>query len=74
MRGIYFAVLTRRRFTSRNTLRTTMERVGWILNCQAYDIPILVTSKLLKPLGSPAANSVKYFATAEFLELSKDRT
>lgn len=54
--------------------RLTAEQAAWVLNCQAYDVAILVMARLLKPLGSPAANSVKFFATAEILELSKDRT
>ena len=28
---------------------------------------------MLKPLGNPQPNSVKYFATVEVLELAKDR-
>jgi hypothetical protein len=37
-------------------------------------LPILVAAHLLKPLGNPPANSVKYFATLELLEQVKDRT
>ncbi len=54
--------------------RLTAEQAAWVLNCQPYDVAILVMARLLKPLGNPAPNSVKYFATAEILELSKDRT
>jgi hypothetical protein len=54
--------------------RLTAEQAAWVLNCQPHDVAILVMAKLLKPLGSPAQNSVKYFSTAEMLELSKDRT
>ena len=32
------------------------------------------TAKLLKPLGNPHANSIKFFATADILEQMKDRT
>ena len=53
--------------------RLTAEQVAWTLNCQAHDIPILVSARLLKPLGSPQANAVKFFSTADLLELSKDR-
>lgn len=53
--------------------RLTAEQVAWILNCQAPDVPKLVLSKLLKPLGNPALNSVKYFATLEIAELARDR-
>ena len=54
--------------------RLTAEQVGWMLNCQAHDIPALVTARILKPLGNPAQNSTKYFATADVLEICKDRT
>ena len=53
--------------------RLTAEQAGWVLNCQAHDIPALVTARLLKPLGNPSQNSTKYFAAADVLEISKDR-
>ena len=53
--------------------RLTAEQAAWVLNCQPHDIPALVSSRLLKPLGNPAANSVKFFATADLLESTKDR-
>jgi hypothetical protein len=53
--------------------RLTAEQTGWVLNCQPHDIPALVTSRLLKPLGNPSANGTKYFATADLLEIAKDR-
>ena len=53
--------------------RLTVEQVAWILGCQAHDVPVLVSSHLLKPLGNPAPNGVKYFSTLEVLELPKER-
>jgi hypothetical protein len=53
--------------------RLTAEQTAWVLNCQPYDVPVLVAARLLKPLGNPQPNSVKYFASVEVLELSKDR-
>ena len=53
--------------------RLTAEQAAWVLNCQAHDIPILVSARLLKPLGNPQANAVKFFATADLLEAGKDR-
>ena len=53
--------------------RLTAEQAAWVLNCQAHDIPILVSSRLLKPLGNPPANGIKFFATVDLLELTKDR-
>jgi hypothetical protein len=53
--------------------RLTTEQVAWVLNCQAHDVPVLVAARLLKPLGSPAANGIKFFATLQLLELVKDQ-
>jgi len=44
-----------------------------VLNCQTHDVPVLVAARLLKPLGNPTPNSVKYFATGEVLEMGNDR-
>lgn len=54
--------------------RLTVEQTAWVLNCQAHDIPILVGARLLRPLGNPPPNGVKYFATADVLEAVKDRS
>ena len=53
--------------------RLTAEQAAWVLNCQVHDIPALVAAKLLKPLGNPPANGIKFFATADLLEAVKDR-
>ena len=53
--------------------RLLAEQVAVVLNCQPSDVRILVAVKLLKPLGNPPPNSVKFFATLELLELAKDR-
>jgi hypothetical protein len=53
--------------------RLTGEQTGWVLNCQPHDIPALVSSRLLKPLGNPPPNGIKYFSTADLLEHAKDR-
>ena len=45
-----------------------------MLNCQPHDIPALISARLLKPLGNPAQNGTKYFATADVLETAKDRS
>jgi hypothetical protein len=54
--------------------RLTAEQAAWVLNCQAHDVPVLVASKLLKPLGNPPPNGIKFFATGEVLELVGDRS
>ena len=53
--------------------RLTVEQAAWVLNCQPHDVPILVSARLLKPLGNPAQNGIKFFATSELQELVKDR-
>jgi len=53
--------------------RLTAEQAAWVLNCQPHDIPALVAAKLLKPLGNPPANGIKFFATADLLEATQDR-
>ncbi len=53
--------------------RLMAEQTAWVLNCQVHDIPALVNAKLLKPLGNPPANGIKYFATVDVLEASQDR-
>ena len=52
----------------------TSEQTAWAINCQPHDVPVLVAARLLKPSGNPPPNAVKYFATSDVLELSRDRT
>ena len=53
--------------------RLTAEQAAWVLNCQPHDVPVLVAAKLIKPLGNPPANGIKFFCTADLLEASQDR-
>jgi hypothetical protein len=53
--------------------RLNAEQTAWVLNCQPHDIPVLVAARLLKPLGNPQPNSVKYFAAVEVKEFARDR-
>jgi hypothetical protein len=55
-------------------VRLNAEQASWLLNCQTHDIPALMSARLLKPLGNPAQNSIKFFSTADVLELAKDRS
>jgi hypothetical protein len=43
-----------------------------LLGCAPHDVPVLVAKGLLKPLGNPSANAVKYFARVTLLELCDD--
>ena len=51
----------------------TSAQTAALLDCGGeHNIPVLVRARLLKPLGSPPPNAVKYFATVEVLELAAD--
>lgn len=45
--------------------RLNNEQVAVLLGMASHDIPYLVKCKLLKPLGTPAPNCVKYYAAVE---------
>jgi len=53
--------------------RLTVQQTAALLNCADHDIPVLVSHGLLKPLGHPGPNAVKYFAPTDVLELAGDR-
>ena len=53
--------------------RLTAEETAWVVNCQSHDIPVLVSARLLKPLGNPPANGIKFFSASDVQELAKDR-
>lgn len=50
--------------------RLSVPQVAAILGFAEHDIPILVTHRLLAPLGQPAQNAAKYFALADIQVLS----
>ncbi len=52
--------------------RLNMEQTAKLLGFAPHDIPILIAAKLLKPLGHPARNGPKYFATVCILQLCHD--
>jgi len=52
--------------------RLTAEEAGWYLGFGRHEIPILVANGLLKPLGHPPVNGMKYFATATLADLRQD--
>jgi hypothetical protein len=61
------------RLVGRPPARLTVEQAAWVLGCQPHDVPILISSRLLKPLGNPPQNGIKFFSTAEVTEMAKDR-
>lgn len=44
-----------------------------LLGFQEHDISVLVGAKLLEPLGKPAQNSPKYFATVDVQDRARNR-
>ena len=58
---------------SRLPARLDTNQTAEILGFLPYEIPVLVSSNLVKPLGRPAPNGHKYFCADEIVELSHDR-
>lgn len=52
--------------------RLDTRQAAWFLGFRIHEIPILVASGLLRPLGHPARNSTKYFATGVLEALRRD--
>ena len=52
--------------------RLSQEQAAWYLGFQVHDIPVLVAVGLLKPLGKPVPNGLKYFASVELRRLRDD--
>jgi hypothetical protein len=52
--------------------RRDASQVAWFLGFEPHEIPRLVTAGLLKPLGHPARNSTKYFATETLEQFRRD--
>ena len=52
--------------------RMDAQETAWFLGFAAHDIPILVSAGLLKPLGHPPANAVKYYAAVTLTKLRED--
>jgi hypothetical protein len=52
--------------------RLSAEEAGWYLGFSPHEIPVLIAKGLLKPLGRPPHNGVKYFAATNLEELRHD--
>lgn len=52
--------------------RVDTSQAAGLLGFQAFDIPILIRARLLKPLGNPAPNAPRYFARVEIERLAAD--
>ena len=52
--------------------RLTAQEAAWVLGFSDHDIPVLVTHRLLKPLGNPPPNGGRYYALPDLEVLRKD--
>ena len=52
--------------------RLDADQTAWFLGFDPHEIPMLVSAGLLKPLGHPARNSKKFFATEILDQLRRD--
>ena len=47
-------------------------QAAWFLGFEPHEIPMLIGAGLLKPLGHPARNSTKFFATETLEQFRRD--
>jgi hypothetical protein len=52
--------------------RLNVELTALVLGFQSHDVPVLVSEKLLIPLGSPAPNAPKFFAKVHINQCAGD--
>jgi hypothetical protein len=52
--------------------RLGISETAWLLGFAEHDIAVLVSVRLLKPLGRPASSGSKFFATVELQSLRND--
>ena len=65
---------TQSEFLTWNVLpaRLNATQAAWFLGFECHEITILAATGLLKPLGHPARNATKFFATATLEQLRRD--
>jgi DNA-binding response OmpR family regulator len=49
--------------------RLSAREAGWLLGFSSHDITVLTSQRHLKPVGRPAQNSTKYYATVQIESL-----
>jgi len=52
--------------------RLDATQAAWFLGFEPHEIPMLIAVGLLKPLGHPARNSTKFFATETLEQFRRD--
>ena len=65
---------TQTEFLTWNVLpaRLSATQAAWFLGFECHEITILAATGLLRPLGHPARNATKFFATATLEQLRRD--
>lgn len=53
--------------------RLNVTEASVLLGFAEHDIPVLISAKLLLPLGKPAPNAPKYFAAMDIIQYASDR-
>jgi hypothetical protein len=53
--------------------KVTADEAAWHLGFLAHEIPMLMAVGLLRPLGEPPENGVKFFSTNELDRLCQDK-
>lgn len=53
--------------------RLDTKQAAWFLGFEPHAIPILIATGMLKPLGHPPRNSVKFFSTETLEQLRHDQ-
>ncbi len=52
--------------------RLTPQEAAWLMGFSAHEIPILISARLLKPLGNPPKNGCKHFSAIQLKQLCAD--
>jgi hypothetical protein len=52
--------------------RLDATQTAWFLGFEPHEVPMLIAAGLLKPLGHPARNSTKFFATETLEQFRRD--
>ena|SRR5438552_13943790 len=52
--------------------RLNMAETALLLGIHEHDVPVLISARLLSPLGRPASNAPKYFAAVEIADRASD--
>jgi len=52
--------------------RLDATQTAWFLGFDPHEVPMLIAAGVLKPLGHPARNSTKFFATETLEQFRRD--